>query len=139
MAGKLQMQHCEVSQSILTFIEIFNGQRKSEIYFIKYHSLSYSLTSLFIASLPFQEKWKHSFVVQLLQFCKNLTKQHACKIKLQNATFTALLKMVMSERIIVIVQSTLNHYNESGNHNTNDKMHQLWFQGLTICCVFSNV
>ena len=25
MAGKLQMQHCEVSQSILTFIEILNG------------------------------------------------------------------------------------------------------------------
>ena len=34
--------------------------------------------------------------------CKNLAKKHATKIKLQNATFIALPKMVMSERIIVM-------------------------------------
>ena len=43
----------------------------------------------------------------------------ACqKNKVAKCNIYSSLKIVVSETIMVIVQSTLNHFNESGNHNT---------------------
>ena len=87
------MQQREMSQSILPFIKVIKRQRKL------LHQ-NHDFPSLF--SFPFMEKRKYCFVIQHLS--AKLFKKHARKIKLQNATFVVLPKMVMVERMVPSAQ-----------------------------------